>query len=71
MNQFIGLPLFGTLPHFLKAEQLLDGVASGLNPNKEDHQLYCHLEIVCLEIIQCFIKLEVDSQIILAFLITF
>lgn len=41
-----GVPMIATLPHFYKAEQLLDGIESGLSPNKTNHELYVHLEIV-------------------------
>lgn len=40
--------MIATLPHFYKAEQLLDGIESGLEPNKSFHELYVHLEIVSL-----------------------
>lgn len=43
--------MIATLPHFYKAEQLLDGIESGLNPNKTFHELYAHLEIVSLRLI--------------------
>lgn len=43
-----GIPMIATLPHFYKAEQLLDGIESGLNPNKTFHELYIYLEIVSL-----------------------
>lgn len=45
-RNLIGAPMFATLPHFYRAEQLLDGIESGLNPNKEDHELFVNLEIV-------------------------
>lgn len=44
----MGLPLYATLPHFFKAEQLLDGIESGLNPDKKLHGLFVNLEIVSL-----------------------
>lgn len=46
-----GSPLIATLPHFYKAEQLLDGIESGLDPNKTFHELYVHLEIVSLRLL--------------------
>lgn len=39
--------MLGSLPHFYKAEQLLDGIASGLHPKKKDHGISVNLEIVC------------------------
>lgn len=42
----MGLPLYATLPHFYKAEQLLDGIESGLVPNQTFHKLYINLEMV-------------------------
>lgn len=43
-----GVPMIASLPHFYKAEQLLDGVASGLHPNKHDHGIEILLENVGL-----------------------
>lgn len=51
LHRCMGLPLYATLPHFYKAEQLLDGIESGLSPNKTFHELYVNLEIVCLILI--------------------
>lgn len=42
----LGIPLVGTLPHFFRAEQLLDNVASGLNPEYEKHVTFSVFEIV-------------------------
>lgn len=42
--------MIATLPHFYKAEQLLEGIESGLEPNKTFHELYIHLEIVSLRL---------------------
>lgn len=44
----MGLPIYATLPHFYKSEQLLDGIESGLMPNKTFHDLYAYVEIVSL-----------------------
>lgn len=38
--------MYGSLPHFYDAEQLLSGIESGLHPNKEDHGLQVYVEIV-------------------------
>lgn len=40
--------MIATLPHFYKSEHLLDGIESGLSPNKTFHELYVYLEIVSL-----------------------
>lgn len=43
----VGSPLFGSLPHFYKADpKLVENFASGINPNKEEHDIYIHFEIV-------------------------
>lgn len=41
-----GVPMVGSLPHFYKAEQLLSGIESGLNPNHEDHGIEVYFEHV-------------------------
>lgn len=46
-----GLPVYVTLPHFYKAEQLLSGIESGLVPNKTFHDLFLNLEVVSLTLI--------------------
>lgn len=46
----MGLPLYATLPHFYKAEQLLEGIESGLVPNETYHKLYMNLEMVMLSL---------------------
>lgn len=38
--------MIASLPHFYKAEQLLNGIASGLNPNQQDHGVEVLLESV-------------------------
>lgn len=38
--------MIASLPHFFKAEQLLDGIASGLRPNKTAHGIRILLETV-------------------------
>lgn len=43
-----GIPMYGSLPHFYKAEHLLSGVASGLHPNKSMHNCGAFLEVVSL-----------------------
>lgn len=43
-----GMPMIASLPHFYKAEKLLDGIESGLNPNKEQHGIEMLFEIVGL-----------------------
>lgn len=43
-----GMPMIASLPHFYKAEQLLDGIESGLKPNKEQHGIEMLFEIVRL-----------------------
>lgn len=45
---FRQMPLYATLPHFYKAEQLLHGIASGLNPNKEEHGIEMMVEMVSM-----------------------
>lgn len=52
----MGLPLSATQPHFYKAEQLLDGIESGLIPNKTIHELYVNLEIVRLILIKWLLE---------------
>lgn len=43
----VGSPLFGSLPHFYKADpELVKNFASGINPNKEQHDIFMHFEIV-------------------------
>lgn len=42
----LGIPLMGTLPHFFKAEQLLENVESGVNPEYEKHATFSVFEIV-------------------------
>lgn len=42
--------MYASLPHFYKAEQLLDGIESGLHPNKKDHGIEMMLEIVSKQI---------------------
>lgn len=46
--------MYASLPHFYKAEQLLNGIASGLHPNKKDHGIEMLLEIVSSSHVQCF-----------------
>lgn len=41
-----GVPMVGSLPHFYKAEQLLAGIESGLNPNHADHGIEVYFEHV-------------------------
>lgn len=41
-----GIPMIGSSPHFYLAEQLLDGIESGLNPNKDEHGVFINMEIV-------------------------
>lgn len=43
-----GLPMIASLPHFLSAEQLLAGIESGLNPDKEKHGIQMLVELVSL-----------------------
>lgn len=38
--------MIASLPHFYNAEKLLDGIASGLRPNKKDHGIRILLETV-------------------------
>lgn len=52
--------MIATLPHFYKAEHLLDGIESGLSPNKTFHELFVHLEIVSFNKIGCARKDGVD-----------
>lgn len=40
------MPMLASLPHFYKAEQLLEGIESGLRPKKKDHGISVNLEIV-------------------------
>lgn len=42
----LGIPLVATLPHFFKAEQLLEKVQSGLNPQYEKHATFSVFEIM-------------------------
>lgn len=48
MFRCTGAPMIGSLPHFYQAEQLLDGIESGLNPNKKDHGIDVYFEHVSL-----------------------
>lgn len=43
-----GIPMYGSLPHFYKAEELLAGIASGsgLHPNASEHSCGAFLEVV-------------------------
>lgn len=41
-----GVPMLSSLPHFLLADELLEGIESGLNPNKEEHGIFMNFEIV-------------------------
>lgn len=41
-----GIPLMGTLPHFYLAEELLESVESGLNPDHEKHATFSVFEMV-------------------------
>lgn len=41
-----GIPMIGSLPHFYLAEDLLNGIESGLNPNVDDHGIFMNFEIV-------------------------
>lgn len=42
-----GMPMIASLPHFLLADKsLLEGIASGLNPDKEKHGISMLFEIV-------------------------
>lgn len=45
-----GVPMIGSLPHFYLAEELLDGIECGLNPNKEDHGIFMYIEIVSVAV---------------------
>lgn len=43
----IGAPMMGSQPHFYGADpSLVDNFASGINPNKEDHAIFMHFEMV-------------------------
>lgn len=42
-----GMPMLASLPHFFMTDpKLLEGIASGLNPNKDQHGIYMFFEIV-------------------------
>lgn len=41
-----GVPMIGSHPHFYYAEELLDGIESGLAPDKDKHGVYMYIEIV-------------------------
>lgn len=41
-----GVPMYGSLPHFYRAEHLLNGIESGLHPKKKDHEITANVEIV-------------------------
>lgn len=38
--------MYGSLPHFYMAEELLSGIESGLNPNKTEHGIQVLVEAV-------------------------
>lgn len=52
MFRCTGAPMFGSLPHFYMAEELLDGIDSGLNPDKEKHGISIYLEHVRITFIK-------------------
>lgn len=52
-----GIPMYGSLPHFYKAEELLAGIASGLHPNKSEHNCGALLEVVS------FIRIQWDGLV--------
>lgn len=53
----VGSPMMGSLPHFYKADpKLLGNIASGLNPNEEQHGIFIHFEIVSLVIPKKLLK---------------
>lgn len=41
-----GIPMIASLPHFYLADDLLNGIESGLNPNIDDHGIFMNFEIV-------------------------
>lgn len=42
-----GTPMFGSLPHFYGGDpQLVNNFASGLKPNKDEHAIFMHFELV-------------------------
>lgn len=46
-----GTPMFGSHPHFYGADpKLLEGIESGLNPNKEEHAISMLVEIVSMNL---------------------
>lgn len=53
-----GMPMIASLPHFYKAEQLLEGIESGLNPSKEQHGIDMLFEIVGLSFILILILIQ-------------
>lgn len=58
--------MLASLPHFYKAEQLLEGIESGLHPKKKDHGIAVNLEIVCLyerTFFPIFSKFKTTNQI--------
>lgn len=57
----VQVPITISLPHFYRADpSLLANVASGLKPNKKDHEFYISLEMV----IVCF---DISSKILIYF----
>lgn len=47
----VGVPLVASMPHFLNGDpSLFENVASGINPIKEEHEIYVDLELVTREI---------------------
>lgn len=47
MYRCTSVPMIGSNPHFYNAEQLLVNVASGLNPNYNDHGIEIYFDTVC------------------------
>lgn len=56
--------MYASLPHFYKAEQLLNGIESGLHPNKKNHGIEMKLEIV-----SDYCTMHISIDIIIHFLL--
>lgn len=43
----VGVPLVASMPHFLNGDpSLFEKIESGINPIKEEHEIYVDLELV-------------------------
>lgn len=45
----VGAPMFGSMPHFYDADPWLLSNIDGLNPNKEEHAIFMHFELVIVK----------------------